>query len=76
MKLLENYVSVIKELIEKGELEKDSPIIAECKDILIDIYYKNSQLEYILDKSKNSIAKTAITLDINKYFADELGFEV
>lgn len=76
MKLLENYVSVIKELIEKGELEKDSPIIAECKDILIDIYYKNSQLEYILDKSKNSIAKTAITLDINKYFADKLGFEV
>lgn len=76
MKLLENYVSVIKELIEKGELEKDSPIIAECKDILIDIYYKNSQLECKFDKSKKNIAQTAIALDINKYFADELGFEV
>lgn len=76
MKLLENYVSVIKELIEKGELEKDSPIIAECRDELIEICYKISQLDSKFDKSKNSIAKTAIALDINKYFADELGFEV
>ena len=75
MNLLESYVSMIKELVEKGELDKDSPNIAECRDILVDIYYKNSQLECILDKSKNSIAKTAIALDINKYFADELGFE-
>ena len=42
MNLLEECVSNIKELIEKGELDKDSPIIAECRDELIEICYKIS----------------------------------
>jgi len=67
MKLLESDVSMVKELIEKGELDKDSPNIEECKNNLIDKYYE------ILD---GKLDKTTIALEVDKYFADELGFEV
>lgn len=70
MNLLEKCVTVIKELIEKGELQKGNPIIAECKEILVDDYYNISQL------NKENRSKASIALEVNKYFADKLGFEV
>ena len=67
---LEKCVKMIKELIEKGELKEGNPIIAECKDILVDDCYNISRLN---NENKD---KTTIGLEIDKYFADELGFEV
>lgn len=67
---LEKCVEMIKELIKKGELKEGNPIITECRDILIDYYHKISQL------NKEEKDKTSIELEISKYFADELGFEV
>lgn len=66
----ETKVEMIKELIKKGELKEGNPIITECRDILIDDYHKISLL------NKEEKDKTSIELEISKYFADELGFEV
>ena len=70
MNRLEECVKMIKELIEKKELKKGNPIIAECRDILVDDYYNISMLN---NEQKD---KTTIELEINTYFANELGFEV
>ena len=73
MDYLEKYIlksiQDVKELIDKGELTIDSPLINEMKKALIDNCFE------LQIKNGESSDITSIGLKIDKMFADILGCE-
>lgn len=70
MSYLSIQIEMLKKAIEKGIVEKDNPILREQKEGIIEQQYLICQA-FGINKSK-----TQIDAEINKTFADELGFEV
>ena len=70
MDYLEKYIlksiQDVKELIDKGELTIDSPLIIELKEGLIDWCFENQS------KNGEILDRTSIGLIIDKMFADIL----
>ncbi|MBQ6226769.1 MAG: hypothetical protein IJJ73_10760 [Bacteroidaceae bacterium] len=62
-------VNLLKEAIENGDISKDSPLILEQKELLIDILY-----DLAISKGIKT-EKETIALEVDKIFADELGVE-
>ena len=62
-------VILLKEAIENGDISKDSPLILEQKELLIDILY-----DLAISKGIKT-EKETIALEVDKIFADELGVE-
>lgn len=62
-------VNLLKEAIDNGIISKDSPLILEQKELLIDILY-----ELAISKGIKT-EKETIALEVDKIFADELGVE-
>lgn len=66
---IKKQTSLLKSAIEEGSLSKESPLIHEQKELLIEMLYElatNSGFE----KEKGEIG-----LQVDKIFADELGVD-
>lgn len=61
--------NLLKEAIDNGIISKDSPLILEQKELLIDILYELAITKGIKTE------KETIALEVDKIFADELGVE-
>ena len=69
MSFLENQISMLKNAIENGIISKDSPLIQEQKELIINMMYNMSKF-----RGEND-AKSRIGASVDKAFADELDID-
>lgn len=63
--MLDIYLQILKDLIDKGEIEKDDKIVDETRERLIDMLCYNFP--------QNSLMHVHIELYVNKVFDEKLG---
>lgn len=64
---IEKQTSMLKSAIEEGTLSKESPLIHEQKELLIEMLYELA--------TNSDFEKEEIGLQVDKMFADELGVD-
>ena len=69
MSFLENQISMLKNDIENGIISKDSPLIQEQKELIINMMYNMSKFSGAND------TKSKIGASVDKAFADELDID-
>lgn len=69
MSFLENQISMLKNAIENGIISKDSPLIQEQKELIINMMYNMSKF------SGANVSKSQIGASVDKAFADELDID-
>ena len=69
MSFLENQISMLKNAIENGIISKDSPLIQEHKELIINMMYNMSKFSGAND------TKSQIGASVDKAFADELDID-
>lgn len=69
MSFLENQISMLKNAIENGIISKDSPLIQEQKELIINMMYNMSKF-----RGEND-TKSRIGASVDKAFADELDID-
>ena len=69
MSFLENQISMLKNAIENGIISKDSPLIQEQKELIINMMYNMSKF------SEANDTKSQIGASVDKAFADELDID-
>lgn len=69
MSFIENQISMLKNAIENGIISKDSPLIQEQKELIINMMYNMSKFSGAND------TKSQIGASVDKVFADELDID-
>ena len=69
MSFLEDQIGMLKNAIENGIISKDSPLIQEQKELIIDMMYNMSKFSGAND------TKSQIGASVDKAFADELDID-
>ena len=69
MSFLEEQIGLIQNAIDKGIISKDSPLIQEQKELIINMMYNMSKFSGAND------TKSQIGASVDKAFADELDID-
>ena len=69
MSFLEDQIGMLKNAIENGIISKDSPLIQEQKELIINMMYNMSKFSGAND------TKSQIDASVDKAFADELDID-
>ena len=69
MSFLEDQIGMLKNAIENGIISKDSPLIQEQKELIINMMYNMSKF------SGANVSKSQIGASVDKAFADELDID-
>lgn len=69
MSFLEDQICMLKNAIENGIISKDSPLIQEQKELIIDMMYNMSKF-----RGEND-TRSHIGASVDKAFADELDID-
>ena len=69
MSFIERQIEMLKDAIEKGIITKDSPLISEQKEIIIDMLFE------MYEAIGANLSKSEIGARVDKLFADKLGVD-